>query len=88
MNILFELFPHLERRFNPDTEDLIAEFREMLISQRSTTAGQGERNSLQITQLAPPATKPAIAAPVAVVAAAKVASAEEISDNFLNCFLQ
>ena len=63
-DILFELFPHLERRFNPDAEDLIAEFRDMLLSQRSApvpqpvqieaTAGQGEKKSLQAVQLALP----------------------------------
>lgn len=34
--VLFELFPHLERQFNPDAEELIAEFREMLLSRPTT----------------------------------------------------
>lgn len=38
--ILFELFPHLERQFNPDSEMLIAEFREMLLQHRDTPQPQ------------------------------------------------
>src|SRR5690349_295017 len=50
--ILFELFPHLERQFNPDAEDLIAEFRDMLLSNRQVitqpaaipaAVGEGDR---------------------------------------------
>ncbi len=33
-SILFELFPHLERQFKPDAEDLIAQFRDMLLQHR------------------------------------------------------
>lgn len=33
--ILFELFPHMERQFNPDAEDLISEFRQMLLQHRN-----------------------------------------------------
>lgn len=65
LTILFELFPHLERQFNPDAEDLIAEFREMLLANRSTpvqqpvmveaVTGQGEtKKSLASIQLALP----------------------------------
>lgn len=49
--ILFELFPHLERQFNPDAEDLIAQFREMLLQQRAqpqlapVSSGVGEINT-------------------------------------------
>ncbi|MEO8607161.1 MAG: hypothetical protein ABI690_04735 [Chloroflexota bacterium] len=39
-HILFELFPHLERQFNPDAEDLIAQFREMLLQQRNAPVSQ------------------------------------------------
>src|SRR5690349_10416459 len=39
-SVLFELFPHLERQFNPDAEDLIAEFRDMLIQHRNQPALQ------------------------------------------------
>ena len=38
--ILFELFPHLERQFNPDAEDLIAQFRDMLLQNRNVPAPQ------------------------------------------------
>lgn len=38
--ILFELFPHLERQFNPDAETLIAEFREMLLANRAAPVQQ------------------------------------------------
>lgn len=40
LSVLFELFPHLERQFNPDAEDLIAEFREMLLVHRNEPAPQ------------------------------------------------
>ncbi len=32
-NVLFELFPHLERQFKPDAEELIEQFRQMLSQQ-------------------------------------------------------
>jgi hypothetical protein len=38
--ILFELFPHMERQFNPDAEDLIAQFREMLLQNRNVPVQQ------------------------------------------------
>jgi hypothetical protein len=38
--ILFELFPHMERQFNPDAEDLIAQFRDMLLQHRNVPAPQ------------------------------------------------
>ena len=40
LRVLFELFPHLERQFNPDAEDLIAEFRHMLLQHRNEPASQ------------------------------------------------
>ena len=40
MSILFELFPHLERQFNPDAEDLIAQFRDMLLQHRNVPVQQ------------------------------------------------
>jgi hypothetical protein len=39
-SVLFELFPHLERQFNPDAEDLIAQFRDMLLQHRNQPALQ------------------------------------------------
>lgn len=39
-SVLFELFPHLERQFNPDSEELIAEFREMLLQHRNVPVAQ------------------------------------------------
>lgn len=33
LNVLFELFPHLERQFKPDAEELIEQFRQMLSQQ-------------------------------------------------------
>lgn len=39
-SVLFELFPHLERQFNPDAENLIAEFRDMLLQHRNQPAPQ------------------------------------------------
>jgi len=39
--VLFELFPHLERQFKPDAEELIEQFRQMLAQQRiSAPVGQ------------------------------------------------
>jgi hypothetical protein len=38
--ILFELFPHMERQFNPDAEDLISEFRDMLLQHRNQPVQQ------------------------------------------------
>ena len=40
LNVLFELFPHLERQFNPDAEDLISEFRQMLLQHRNEPVPQ------------------------------------------------
>jgi hypothetical protein len=39
-SILFELFPHMERQFNPDAEDLISEFRQMLLQHRNEPVHQ------------------------------------------------
>lgn len=33
-DVLFELFPHLERQFKPDAETLIEQFRQMLMQQQ------------------------------------------------------
>jgi hypothetical protein len=33
-DVLFELFPHLERQFKPDAEELIEQFRQMLMQQQ------------------------------------------------------
>jgi hypothetical protein len=33
LSVLFELFPHLERQFKPDAEELIEQFRQMLSQQ-------------------------------------------------------
>ena len=33
LNVLFELFPHLQRQFKPDAETLIEQFRQMLMQQ-------------------------------------------------------
>jgi hypothetical protein len=49
MSILFELFPHLEKQFNPDATELLAEFRAMMLHSRvvdappqpALTAGKG-----------------------------------------------
>jgi hypothetical protein len=40
LRVLFELFPHLERQFNPDAEDLIAQFRDMLLQHRTVPVPQ------------------------------------------------
>jgi hypothetical protein len=34
--VLFELFPHLEREFKPDAEELIEQFRQMLLQHQAT----------------------------------------------------
>jgi hypothetical protein len=59
--VLFELFPHLERQFNPDAEDLIAQFRDMLLQHRTVPVpqpvqldnggGQGERKLLTVAKI-------------------------------------
>jgi hypothetical protein len=33
--VLFELFPHLERQFKPDAEELIEQFRQMLLQHQT-----------------------------------------------------
>jgi hypothetical protein len=40
LRVLFELFPHMERQFNPDAEDLIAQFRDMLLQNRNVPVQQ------------------------------------------------
>lgn len=40
LSVLFELFPHLERQFKPDAEELIEQFRQMLSQQLSAPAPQ------------------------------------------------
>jgi hypothetical protein len=66
-NVLFELFPHLERHFKPDAEVLIEQFRQMLMQQQvaapvsqpalvaaSDTAEQGGKKSLAAVKVALP----------------------------------
>ncbi|MBC7869790.1 MAG: hypothetical protein H7Y09_03045 [Chitinophagaceae bacterium] len=67
LNVLFELFPHLERQFKPDAEELIEQFRQMLSQQLvaapvpqpalvavSESAEQGGKKSLAAVKIALP----------------------------------
>lgn len=38
--VLFELFPHLERQFKPDAEELIEQFRQMLLQHQAAPEPQ------------------------------------------------
>lgn len=60
--VLFELFPHLERQFKPDAEELIEQFRQMLMQhqqaapvpqqpQLSDGAGQGRPKLLSAAKI-------------------------------------
>jgi len=80
MTVLFELFPHLEKQFNPDVTELITQFSAMMLQHS------------QVVDAAPraiPATvgeghKPA---PVPESKQSVVMDASAIADNFLN-FIQ
>jgi hypothetical protein len=67
-DVLFELFPHLERQFKPDAEELIEQFRQMLMLQQvaapvpqpaplaisNGAAEQGGKKSLAAVKIALP----------------------------------
>ena len=77
----------------PSNEDLMREIISLKQAMQQNPPAHDnsdipDSRSTGLPAMKPAGYAPAIAAPVAVVAAAKVASAEEISDNFLNCFLQ
>jgi len=62
--VLFELFPHLQRQFKPDAEELIEQFRQMLMQystapvqqpvQAESHVGQGGPKALNAPQFALP----------------------------------
>lgn len=70
LSVLFELFPHLERQFKPDAEELIEQFRQMIMQQLvaapapqpvsvpmalpDSTAEQGGKKSLAAVKIALP----------------------------------
>lgn len=79
MAILFELFPHLQRQFKPDGDELVEQFRQILLQQRPITIDSGVGQSAPKPALAPP--------PVIAPKAAPLADAGAIADNFL-AFIQ
>jgi len=81
-SVLFELFPHLKQQFKPDTEDLIEQFRVMLLHTKPDDAAPRA-----IPATVGEGVKPSIAAPAAVATAAKLPDASTIADDFL-AFIQ
>lgn len=73
LSILFELFPHLERQFNPDAQDLITEFREMLL-QHHVAPAPVQQSLPGLADIDPP-TKPS------KLSAAKIAMPLIIDDD-------
>lgn len=86
MAILFELFPHLQRQFKPDGDELVEQFRQILLQQRPINVDSGAGQTTPKPAL-PAGMKPAAAPPVAAPKAAPVADAGAIVDNFL-AFIQ
>ena len=89
--VLEELFPFVRTHYcnenDPDTiRKIIHEELSSALQEKQGRALPDGRS--QGFPLMSPEPKGIPAAPVAVITDAKVASAEEISDNFLNCFLQ
>lgn len=80
LDVLFELFPHLQRQFKPDADDLVEQFRQILLQQQSVSVDSRVGQST-------PKQLPPTAAPVAVITAAASVSIDEIHDNFM-AFLQ
>ena len=89
-DVLEELFPFVRTHYcgnqDPDElKNLINDAVRKAMNEQGRVLPDGRTQGFPLMS---PEPKGIPAAPVAVVAAAKVASAEEISDNFLNCFLQ
>jgi hypothetical protein len=80
MAVLFELFPHLQPQFRPGGDELVEQFRQILLQQRPITIDSGVG---QVTQKQLPPAAPPVIAPKA----APVADAGAIADAFLS-FIQ
>jgi len=64
LNVLFELFPHMQRQFKPDAEELIEQFRQMLM-QYSSAPVQPVSQPLSMGQSGPkPLNAPQFALPL------------------------
>ena len=100
VDVLLTMFPWVADTIcqnappNNDIEDMKAQLARMetLLKQQQLRPIQSDPTLPQpppgYPAMKPAGYAPAIAAPVAVVAAAAIPDASEIADNFLNCFLQ
>jgi hypothetical protein len=96
LSVLFELFPHLERQFKPDAEELIEQFRQMLSQQlvaapapqpslvaASEAAEQGGKKSLAAVKIALPLLDDDDDGDTIVISKASDSNGKEVMANML-----